>query len=1324
MKEGITMMSMGLKKNLIVGIIINTVLLGAMIVNAEVLSFRRYFTDNMVLQRDMPVNVSGFADKGATVTLSFGEQKKTAKVADDGTWQVTLNAIPASAKSAELTVVSSKGSKTASIKNVVVGDVYLYAVQASKDITLGRDENGRKAAESIKVNPLFRVMSIKNIPSTKPLLDLSAKSTKGWFEVDNENSLKMSAAAFYFGKDLVSDLKVPVGIVDLDMGPNFSISWISREAIDGSDEFFGKKTPVEGYLKFMEETKDNFENRETLTDLRVKSRLPEVHPINDPRYPASGFNAVINPLRGITLKGILLQLGNDYPYLVYEKLVKEGKAFDRSKLDKAWWNNYMLRKHGFRSAPYIIPRIPYQWRVNFGNEKLPIAFIMPPSSDLVNYAMHHTQIRELQRKATEKNQKVGLIMPGNESIPFSGQPIDQKLLGKRCLKWALGSLYGRNQPASGPLMDKVETNYSKAQVFFKEGTAEGLKAKDGSLDQFEVAGIDAEFSPAKAWIDGKTIRLESDVVAQVSYVRYNWKESPDQGLVNSSGLPAVPFRSDDYEYVEFPKTTENNLPMEYSTHANKWASGDVAIVSGTGGGYGKAEGYLGATGLKVKPFGPNMRVRIVIPGSPSDGKIFPEDLIYSVNGKMLDDDPLQLVADAITLAESEKGAGKITFGLQRKGKNMDVELKLEVLGTYSVTAPYNCPKTNRIVSEMENFLAERGGQASGAASGGWLHTDQIFLLAAGTPEYQGLVRRKVYKMIDSFDPKTKEMPGGGTWGLAYSAMFLAEYYLATGDKNVFPHLKWYCDALAATQCKKDTFPDLKETEYGGWRHNYPGGRWYGMLPPIGLPGMVGYALADEAGVEINRECYDLAMNFFRKGQAEMGNNQYSASITYYDAPRPIDPEKMLSGKLNSHNGANATAAILFKLRGEKRIAHLNSLYCAFAYNNTEGGHGSNFFNGLWTPLGAYAHSKPAFINFMKNHHWFQDLRRMYNYSYKPSTSGAPGVGHAISMVVPRQKLRIVGAPPSIFAKNQKAVFQPSLKAYYNRDYAKAEKLANDLLKSGEIESQDKVKIQQIARAAKEIQKSIEIDLAKVSVLIEEGKLYEASLDLSQLTGVVPEGNEGLAAIETTLATTDPKVLREDKKRYDEFQKSIAFGFDQPKTDMSDEESWHALTSEAIVDSRRKGQKGRAEDKDATKWTVKIVESVSQAPKGWSDENFDAGSWGVTTLPISWHINHIFLGRTTFDIKDKSKVEGLRLSAYLFRQQDIVVYINGNVFAKINNCGNSGQRVLSKLTPAALKHLKNGKNTIAVTTRNDWRWASRNNVSGGGFGIRLDAKFAE
>jgi len=1284
--------------------------------------FSNLLHDHAVLQRGVPVTIRGSAKRGRRVTVTFAGQTKNAVANEAGEWSVVLDAMPANANGQALSCKENGGKgHSVALRNVVVGEVFLFARQTSVDISLGRTKTGRDVAAKVAPNPALRVMRITTIPSLAPQSDLDAQATTGWAMVDKDTAGAMSAAAFHFGRDLVAEVDVPVGIIDLDLGSNFTIGWISREDIANNDAFYDRETRVTGYGELMEDQVRKYKAQEGKEGRPGDIKWIWEHPVKDPMYPAAGYNAVLHPMRGLAMKGILLQLGNDYPYMAYERLRRQGRSFDRDALDVAWWRNYTHRKQGFRAGLEVIPRLPTLWRSYLGNKDLPVGLIMPPNSDHPTYAIHNRETREVQRRTAEANVGVGLILPGEQHIPFSGQPADDVLLAKRSLAWALGAVYKRDGvAASGPLFDRVVLNYADAQIFFKEGTADGLKASPGALAHFQAAGVDNVFSPAKAEIDGNTIRLTSNTVNRIAHVSYNYSSQPQQGLTNSAGLHAIPFRTGEHKYIDTPRNTESSLPPEYSTPAGEWKSGGVAIISGGGEEYSNGPGWLGATGLRVLPFGPNMRVTTVLPGSPADGVIEVGDMIYKANGQLLEDDHLPHLGRAIAYAESRAGGGKVSFALRRGDKLHDVTLTVEVLGSYSPTSPYDCPKADRIIANSEAYLAKRGGLATGYAGGGWLYSDIFFLLGAGTPEHQGLVRRFIYSKMAEIDRSEKKEPGRNSRCLGHGTLLFSEYYLATGDRNVLPYLRCYSDTFTSMQCRPGAFGQMPPRSIGGWRHNYPGGQTYGMIPSIGLPGMIGLNLAKEAGVKINDGAYRLGLRFFRDGQAEMGYTTYAAIVPDKKAPESIDPEKLAAGMLYSRNGCRAKAAILFALEGDTRIAHLNSLYTAFAYNNCHEGHGSNFFNGLWTPLGASLHSEAAFINFMSKHYWYRDLKRMYNHVSFPANT-APSVGHDLALVVPRQRLRILGAPRSVFAANAPAQLKPALTAYYAKDYTRAEQLVDALLAGGQLPGAMRPQAAQLQRAVRELRESIARDIAKIERLVKAGKPYEAGLDLPQLKALTPQGDRRLVALQQALTAADAKLVESDRRRYHDLQKSLAFDGGKAKATPGAEEGWKGLTTVSLLNRRARVTTGSTDEDQVSRWRVKPVEAITQAPERWQNEKFDDSGWGETTLPISWSLNHTFLGRTDFEVDDPKAIKALRVSCTPYRQLNVVVYINGHIVAKFNNCENVSGWVQGELPPTAIKHLKKGRNTFAFSTTHDWRWSSRSGVRNGGFGLTLNAK---
>ena len=116
----------------------------------------------------------------------------------------------------------------------------------------------------------------------------------------------------------------------------------------------------------------------------------------------------------------------------------------------------------------------------------------------------------------------------------------------------------------------------------------------------------------------------------------------------------------------------------------------------------------------------------------------------------------------------------------------------------------------------------------------------------------------------------------------------------------------------------------------------------------------------------------------------------------------------------------------------------------------------------------------------------------------------------------------------------------------------------------------------------------------------------------------------------------------------------------------------------------------------------LATAIVHADTAWAQPAFDDSGWTETTLPISWHINHTAVLRTPFEIADTGAVKALRLRQYAFRQEDIQVFINGKPVAKISASG-GGSEITVPLNDYALKLLKTGRNILAATYKNTWRW---------------------
>jgi len=377
-----------------------------------------YYTDNMVLQREKPVVIKGTAGAGARVTVSFAGQTGEAVADDGGRWSVTLDPMPASAEGRELACRIVDGDAAVTLKDVVVGDVWMVARQSHIDVTLGSPNVSKKMSLAIGVEGDFRAVRIKTVPAKTPQDDLSSDAVSGWAGVDGKMGSAMTASAVHIGFRLAQALDVPVGIVDVDMGPYFAIGWLSDTAISESIAMYPQYKDMSFLPKYMidlAEERDSGREKKAIDEEHQKrygkliaegKEVPPkpsmgIHPLENPMYPGAGYNAVINPLKGVALKGVLLQLGSDYPFLPYSVIDREGKGQTRVELNQAWGQSYNILKMGFRVTAGTIPMVPKDWRRTLGDEKLPIGLVMPPGSDLYARCARCTAASARGRRASE-----------------------------------------------------------------------------------------------------------------------------------------------------------------------------------------------------------------------------------------------------------------------------------------------------------------------------------------------------------------------------------------------------------------------------------------------------------------------------------------------------------------------------------------------------------------------------------------------------------------------------------------------------------------------------------------------------------------------------------------------------------------------------------------------------------------------------------------------------------------------------------------------------------------------------------------------------------
>jgi sialate O-acetylesterase len=189
----------------------------------------KIFGANMVLQRDREITIWGWADPKEKVTVQFNRQSKTTVAGKDGKWKIGLS--PEAAGGPYQLVVKGKNNLTFS--NVLVGEVWICSGQSNMEWSV---RNSNNATEEIAQGnfPTIRHIKIPNAVASSPMNDIKSGD---WKECTPETIGDFTAAGYFFARELVRELNVPVGLINTSWGGTHVETWTSREAFEGSEEF-------------------------------------------------------------------------------------------------------------------------------------------------------------------------------------------------------------------------------------------------------------------------------------------------------------------------------------------------------------------------------------------------------------------------------------------------------------------------------------------------------------------------------------------------------------------------------------------------------------------------------------------------------------------------------------------------------------------------------------------------------------------------------------------------------------------------------------------------------------------------------------------------------------------------------------------------------------------------------------------------------------------------------------------------------------------------------------------------------------------------------
>jgi sialate O-acetylesterase len=474
----------------------------------------KVLSDHAVLQREAPIHVWGWADPGELVAVSFHEQKQSATADDLGKWSVYLSPEQAGGPY----TLTIQATNTVTISDILVGDVWFASGQSNMEMPLKGFPGSavlKNGAEEIANSnqPRLRLLRVHQRPSDHPLPDLQ-DSDEVWTLCTPETAASFSAVAYFFGREISQQEKVPVGLVDSTWGGTPAEAWISMDSLSADASLM----PVfQEWSEMANATADlpAIQAREKRQDEAAKQAgkpAPQHswHPNPASWEPANLYNGMVAPFIDMQIKGVIWYQGES--------------------------------NSGARAPMYarVSPTLISDWRARWGEGDFPFLFVQI-SSFKSNGTETWGIVRDAQRR-TLSLANTGMAVTLDVGDPGNVHPPDKQTVGHRLALAARQIAYGEHLEDSGPLFRQATPEGSSVRVWFDH--AEGLTARGGALEGFELAAEDHHFVTATAAVEGSSVVVKSSAVKVPKFVRYAWANAPSANLFNAAGLPASTFSSE------------------------------------------------------------------------------------------------------------------------------------------------------------------------------------------------------------------------------------------------------------------------------------------------------------------------------------------------------------------------------------------------------------------------------------------------------------------------------------------------------------------------------------------------------------------------------------------------------------------------------------------------------------------------------------------------------------------------------------------------------------------------------------------------------------
>ena len=471
------------------------------------------FSDHAVLQRDKPIHVWGWSAPNETITVKFHEQTFLVTATKEGLWETYLR--PESAGGPyTLSVSGSSSNQPVTLSDLLVGDVWIASGQSNMEfpmrgfsaITTMKNSAAEIAAAD---HPEIRLLLQPRKPSDVPLYDAQVS----WTVCTPQTAATFSAVAYFFGREISEKEHVPIGLIDTSFGGSPAQSWISAEGIAYShlpsiQNDAAEVASDQGHSRML------LEHYDELTKAGVPNLPRTLRSDHQNSWiPSVLYNGMLAPYTPLSIKGVIWYQGEA------DSLPNRGPYYAR-----------------------VFPALIEDWRRQFAQGDIPFLYVQLATPSGAN---EFGEVRDAQR-GTLALRNTGMAVTLDVGMKGNVHPPDKQTVGHRLALSALNIVYNEPIAGSSPLPVQVTSEGAALRVWLSH--ADGLRAGDSGIGDFEIADDKGVYHNAKARIEmignDTTLWVNAAEVKFPTAVRYGWAGLVTHYLYNSAGLPLSTFISE------------------------------------------------------------------------------------------------------------------------------------------------------------------------------------------------------------------------------------------------------------------------------------------------------------------------------------------------------------------------------------------------------------------------------------------------------------------------------------------------------------------------------------------------------------------------------------------------------------------------------------------------------------------------------------------------------------------------------------------------------------------------------------------------------------